>query len=274
MCIICDPKNKYTSCICGESWKEFNSIFERISSINSELLSTKLKISTITLCCSFNSEVDLDNFYTFYNLSIKYTPKTKNTAKKEKTSSFYNSLLMNIGVKYQRKISVSVKFFPNGKIQVAGLQTIEACAYCVRKIYKRLLNTGSFKDTPKITDNRIVMVNSDFKINKNIFQDKLCEILSNYHISNNGNILQIIFQPSKYPAINTKLLPNSRTLDYKKHYETYGLRKKFEGIISLLIFRSGSIIITGGKELINYLEIYSLILSILEDNKNILYSNS
>jgi len=177
-----------------------------------------------------------------------------------------------MSVKYQDKHRVSIKFFPNGKIQVAGLQTIEACAYCVRKAYNRISKNNCFLSEPKVTNNKIVMINSDFKINKNIFQDHFCKVLIDNHVNSGGNITQVIFQPSKYPAINTKIIPTSRVECYNEHIKQHGTRKKFEGVISLLIFRSGSIIITGGKNIDNYLEIYQQTLQMLFKNKNLLYS--
>jgi TATA-box binding protein (TBP) (component of TFIID and TFIIIB) len=269
MCDICDPKKKYTDCICDSTWENFNDIIFKLNNFNSEILNVKLKISTITLCCNFNSNIDLDKFYKKYKECVKYTPKTKNTAK---VSSFYNSLLMNMSVKYQGKHSVSIKYFPNGKIQVAGLQSIKACAYCIRKAFNRLSKNGCFLSDASVTNPRIVMINSDFKINKNIHQGDFCEILSDSHISKNGNITQIIFQPSKYPAINVKIIPDDKKLEYLQHCEKNGIMKKFAGTISLLIFRSGSIIITGGRCISSYLEIYIKIINILSSNKNILYN--
>ena len=50
------------------------------------------------------------------------------------------------------------------------------------------------------------MINSDFKINNYILQDKLCLLLIEKHILKGGNFTSVIFQPSKYPAINTKII--------------------------------------------------------------------
>ena len=272
MCDICDPKNKYSDCICCSKWKSFNETLETIdTSLSDEILLNKLRISTITLCSNFNCDINLGEFSKLYKNSIKYTPRTKN---KTQNNSFYNSLLMNISVKYQPRQKVSIKFFPNGKVQIAGLQTIEACAYCIRKAFRRLLKTSLFikgDSTPKITDTRIVMINSDFKIGSSIYQDKLCGILLEHGVSNGGNFVQIGFNPSKYPAINTKVVSDSNKDDYSEHYEKYGIRKKYKKFISMLIFRSGSIIITGGNDISDYSSVYSKIIDILSKNKSLLY---
>ncbi len=268
MCDICDPKNKYLDCICCSKWKSFKEHFEMISNVESDLMKEKLRISTITLCCNFNSDINIEVFSEAYKNSIKYTPRTKN---KTKNNSFYNSLLMNISVKYQPRQKVSIKFFPNGKIQVAGLQTIEACAYCIRKAFRRLNEKDCFETEPKITDTRIVMINSDFKINMNISQDKFCNVLLEDGVNKGGNIVQVGFNPSKYPAINTKVVADSNKEDYLEHYEKNGIRKKYNKFISMLIFRSGSVIVTGGNDISEYFNVYSKLINIFGENKNILY---
>ena len=125
---------------------------------------------------------------------------------------------------------------------------------------------------PSITNARIVMINSDFKINKNIFQNEFCEILAQKHVNNGGNFTNIIFQPSKYPAINTKVISDDKLSVFREHTSKHGIKKKFEGMISLLIFRSGSVIITGGKDIKSYFEIYIKIIELFKLNKNILHS--
>jgi len=273
MCEICDPKDKYPSCICCPKWKSFKqSLYTIDNTFTNELLLKKLRISTITLCCDFNSDINLGIFSECYKKSIKYTPRIKN---KTQNNSFYNSLLMNISVKYQPRQNVSIKFFPNGKIQVAGLQTVEACAYCIRKAFKRLTKRDCFisneRGPPNVTNTRIVMINSDFKIQNNIYQDKLCDILLDNSINKDGNFVQVGFNPSKYPAINTKIVADSNKDDYREHHSEYGIKKKYKKFISMLIFRSGSIIITGGNNLQDYLNVYSKIIDILSQNKDLLY---
>jgi TATA-box binding protein (TBP) (component of TFIID and TFIIIB) len=269
MCDICDPKNKYSDCICCSKWKTFKTALSKIENdFSDDIIQNNLKISTITLCSNFNCSIDIQKFSGYYKNSIRYTPRTKN---KTSNNSFYNSLLMSMSVKYQKKQRVSIKFFPNGKVQIAGLQNIDSCAYCIRKAFRRLLNKECFIGKPNITDTRIVMINSDFKIKNSIYQDKLCSILLQHGINDSGNFIQIGFNPSKYPAINTKVISDSNKDDYKEHHAQYGIKKKYKNFISMLIFRSGAVIITGGNDIEDYLNVYSKIIYLLSQNKNLLY---
>jgi len=273
-CSLCDPKKKYFSCICGKNWNTFEEHLYTLQSIESPLILQPMSISTMTLCCNFNSHIDLDTLADLYATSVKYSPNAKKTKETNKKDCFYNSLLMKMSVKYQcdknsKKVKndVSVKFFPNGKIQVAGCNSIRSCCYAIRKSYNRILKSGCFMEDPKITDSKIVMINTDFKIKHNINQEVLTEILSEQSVDKNFNFLQVVYQSSKYPGINAKFITDDNLLDYAKFQLENGFKKKYPNIISILIFRPGSIIITGGNQIYDYISALSSIIKIMESNK-------
>jgi len=257
-CYICDPKCKYFDCICAESWKSFDETLKKIKNVSSEILLESLRISTITLCFNMNTNIDIEN------ISKKYI--SKNNGK------FYNSLIFNWHTKYQYKTVVSVKIFPNGKVQIAGLSNIKSCAYIIRKVYRKCKNYFEKLENPenlnigKISDVRIAMINSDFKISNTINLTTLCDILSQYSIQSNCNFLSIVYQPIKYPAINCKFICNNYIEKYYEHIYKHSHKKKFNQTVSILIFRSGSIIITGGNEIDDYLDIYKYLLNLIYSN--------
>ena len=258
-CKICDPKCKYFDCICAESWKNFDETLDKIKNVSSEILLESLKISTITLCFNLNSNIDTEE------LSKKYV--SKNNGK------FYNSLIFNWHTKYQGKKIVSVKIFSNGKVQVAGLSNIKSCSYIIRKVNNKCSNYYINKKESKITNVKIAMINTDFKISDTLNLTNFCELLSNYSVQTNGNFLSIVYQPIKYPAINTKFICNKYLEQYFEHVYKYSLKKKFDKTISILIFRSGSIIITGGNDIIDYLDVYKYIINIINLNNKNLFIN-
>ena len=144
-CAICDPKSKYSNCICNDRWKNFDKILQKIKNISSEILLESLRISTITLCFNLNCNIEMDK------LSSKYSYKN--------CGKFYNCYIFNWNTKYQTKKNVSVKIFPNGKVQVAGLSNIKSCAYIMRKVCNRC---SPFSDTKiDLIDSKIVMINSE-----------------------------------------------------------------------------------------------------------------
>ena len=271
ICKICDPKSKYNDCICCPTWCKFDETFEKIQDFKSDILKDPLRISTVTLCFNLNSDINFDEM-------IKTYPSNK-------TNKFYNSIIYNWHTKYQYKTIVSVNIFPNGKFQIAGLVSTMSCAYIMRKIHKKIYPFLEDKENSKIINARFVMINSDFKLISQINIVELCKILSQKTINNinnnnnennlcdnnyknNGAFLNIIYQPIKYPAINTKYINYSNIQDYYDHIYKYGSKKKYKKSISILIFRSGSIIITGGNSILDYYETYTHFLNILSENYN------
>lgn len=278
-CDICDPENKHSYCICGPNWDCFETMIDNIKNVKSNYIAKKFSISTITVCSQFNSEIDLETLSKLYFDKIKFNPKCKKStqskrSKKDKTgeneSLFYNSLIMKIIGKYQDFGFVSIKFFPNGKIQIAGCKTIKSCAYAIRKAFSRVYKNGCFVGKPSISNTKIAMINSDFKINFNFDQDDMCTVLNEFSIHKNKNFTQINYQNCKYPAINAKAIGLSRIDEYKNFITARKekvAKRKFQNVISVLIFRPGSIILTGGCCIEQYLEIYRILIKdIIEEN--------
>ena len=269
-CKICDPKCKYLDCICDETWKNFDEILLSIQNISSDIILEKLRISTITLCFNLNNSINIEE------LSKKYV--SKNCGK------FYNSLIFNWHTKYQLKTVVSIKIFPNGKVQIAGLANIKSCCYIIRKVHRKcspfFIGKETEKETGKetgltnclgICDIKIAMINTDFKIKKILNLTNYCEILSNCSVQSNGNFLSVVYQPIKYPAINTKYICDYNLQNYYDHVYKYSCKKKFNQTLSILIFRSGSIIITGGNKIEDYKNAYSYILNLMKNNEKQLF---
>jgi hypothetical protein len=139
-------------------------------------------------------------------------------------------------------------------MQMAGVLNVSSMAYGFRKIFKRLTTLQAFRnmDEANISNVKICMINSDFKIDKNIKQSSLCKLFDEKNLS---YIKRYSFNPNKYPAINLKIL-NSDGIN----------------ITTCLIFRSGSVMITGGNDIFEYYNIYNNFLKIINENDSILIS--
>lgn len=240
-CKICDPKCKYKDCICNENFQNFYEVFNELQSIQSLDKFNLIKnwsISTMTVCCSFNSKINLEDYIKTYCEEIG-------------NKTFYNCINTYTGVKYQNKPRISIKIFSNGNIQLAGVLNVMSATYAIRKIFRRLKNLDSFETHSFISDVRICMINSDFKIDKNIKQSNVCKFLDTKQIS---SIKNYSFNPSKYPGINIKFIS-----PYK------------EDLITCAMFRPGSIIITGGNDINSYKYVLNEIFNLLQNNNDFLY---
>ena len=217
-----------------------------------------LRISTMTACAEIRSNICLGKLYENTDLSdfIKYVEHgdnnykgfaLKNTKKKRKEKAkktFFNQVTLHCF--YDDKI-INVKFFNNGKIQMTGLKYEEQGS----KLYGVLF--GMFKGFKETFDGgldllnyRIVLINSDFSLNKSIdrdlLQDKLAE--SDYYST---------YEPCVYPGVNIKYYFNSNNCDGickcksvcpgKGTADGDGECKR----VTIAVFKEGNTIITGAK---------------------------
>lgn len=240
-CKICDPKCKYKDCICNQNFQNFSNVFNELHSIQSLDKFNVVKnwsISTMTVCCSFNSKINIEDYIKTYCEEIG-------------NKTFYNCINTYTSIKYQNKTKISIKIFSNGNIQLAGVLNVMSATYAIRKIFRRLEKIEAFETQAYISNVRICMINSDFKIDKNIKQSNVCKFLDSKQIE---SVKTYSFNPSKYPGINIKFLN-----PYTKN------------LITCAMFRPGSIIITGGNDINSYKYVLNEIFILLQNNNDFLY---
>jgi TATA-box binding protein (TBP) (component of TFIID and TFIIIB) len=157
--------------------------------------------------------------------------------------------------------NVSIFIFPNGKVKAAGIQTINTIKIMIDELIEtiRYINLPVVKDieTLDVENIKHQMICSDFKIKPVtpepdgwcLKQEDLKNILVKQGYSATFSAL------SRYPGINLKF---PSIIDHGKK-------------ISLFIFRSGSIIITGAKYPEDIAESYVFITGLIAANNEIFY---
>jgi TATA-box binding protein (TBP) (component of TFIID and TFIIIB) len=135
---------------------------------------------------------------------------------------------------------------------------------------KNLLKDALCEKNCKINDYKIVLINSDYFVGFEIKRDELHKILVNkYNIYSS-------YEPCIYPGVNSKFYWNKEYKDYPftgKCYCTDFCNGKGSGDgngkckkITISIFQSGSLIITGGRSMEQILDAYNFINKVLNDN--------
>ena len=245
---------------------------------------TKPKIATMTLVSRIDANVNLSNFSKCVTLSdgnilsVKYAKGTEyverilqslnqTKKKKKKKKVFYNQCTLIIECenacdcdescdcdKYKR---VNLKLFLNGKIQMTGCKSVEHAKAAIDKLaielkkdkYSLNESTGEFvkKDIIdnqnfNMTEPTIELINSVFHTGLNINRDCLHTTLVNKY-----NIFAT-FQPCIYVGINSKFISSTNTK------------------VTILIFQTGKIIITGAKTLQDIDESFTFINKVLNEN--------
>ena len=270
--LLCEGCHNPTFCCdCESTWKTFNTILSKNcgGGIVSDVIYSPINISTMTICFNFNQPINLQLLKDTLEkkLTVSYKPGSrKSKIKKEKgTDSFYNSFDIKLTF-VDRTVepvifsNVSIFIFPNGKVKAAGIQTINTIQVMVDELIETIKYVDGDivkdKDNIFIENVKIQMICSDFKIKPVkedpdgwcLKQEELKNILVKQGYSATFSAL------SRYPGINLKY-PSS--IEDKQ--------------VSLLIFRSGSIIITGAKYAQDIANSYIFITNIISKNINLFY---
>jgi TATA-box binding protein (TBP) (component of TFIID and TFIIIB) len=262
---------------------------------------TELRISTMVITAHWGTQIDLANLFnslksiiipTWYpdvgilkfehkNMVLGASHKDIFTNRKITPKSFFNQSTLvlrrkiNEGTPEEGWKEVNVKLFANGGIQMTGV-TSEVFA---RKAIEWLLDViNSLPETPfaspaSIQRFSVQLINTDYALNKFINQDALHKILINEY-----NLFSML-EKTIYQGVNTKFFYNSRNpmkgiCECEKICKGQGSGEG-EGEckrITMSIFRTGRIIITGAREFDQIQASYKFLNSVFDKHyKTVLY---
>jgi TATA-box binding protein (TBP) (component of TFIID and TFIIIB) len=189
-------------------------------------------------------------------VGMKYKNEVKQTEEvnmKISDKTFNNQLTMKLKIAEDK--FVSVKIFLNGSIQIAGSKSIEQInksIECLIKILKKRYFVESLNEEIHlvesynfaINDFKINMINSNFYINYKINIENLYPLITKKGV-------KARFEPLSHRCVNIKYMPENGVVDKP---------------ISIFVFESGSIIITGARNGKNIRSAYEFITNVLEEN--------
>ena len=214
--------------------------------------------------------------------------------KSKKKKVFYNqaTIIFKI-ISENTKKEVNMKVFTNGNIQMTGLKNIEDGKKAINLFYRETkelkgiitnkengsLNTVKGIENPddfEIKDFQIVLINSDYSTHFKIKRDVLHSLLvKQYGIFSS-------YEPCIYPGVNSKYYWNNDYKNKKIYKEgichcTKSCSGKGKGCgngnckkITVSIFQSGNIIITGARSVEQINDAYEFINKVLKKNYSIL----
>ena len=268
--LLCETCNKPTfMCDCESQWKTFNKYIDNCKqTIKNGVVYTPISISTMTVCFNFNQFINLqilkDTLQEKMSVSYKPGSRKSKVKKKKGTDSFYNSFDIKLtfvdrSTEPMTFSNVSIFIFPNGKVKAAGIRTINTIKVMVDELIDLIKYVDDYKNLKFLAAEniKIQMICSDFKI-KPVKEDPdgWClkqEELKNILVKNGYSATFSAL--SRYPGINLK---HPSIIEKDKQ-------------ISLLIFRSGSIIITGAKHAKDIAECYTFITELIANNTQLFY---
>lgn len=228
---------------------EYFDLMEYSYKISRSNLISNINVSTMTFVCDLGVTINLENLTLNFNSPsyplcvIKKAKSNKHvsyTKRGKVKKSFYNQTTIS----YKLNNNVSIKVFSNGKLQLTGITSVNNCLYTIGIIIDILKRSeGSLEHASPSIENvsnmSIEMINSNFNIKKELDLKKMRSILIHEGIDFN-------YEPDTYPGINAKI-----------------------NNISVFIFGTGNIVITGGKSLKCIEKTYRYICDLLISNSQI-----
>lgn len=237
------------------------------------VLPNEITISTISSTCNLGKNINIKNINKYMKLSdddiitIKYfgvirslDESVKKKHLKTNSKGIYNQLTVEVRVSPHKK--VNIKLFKNGSLHISGCRNLDDCQIALFKLINRLQKIQAILFDGKlveisyidegdiiITDFKIILINSNFKLNYRIDRKKLYNIL----ISLEANCK---FEPTRHASVDIKYIVSDNKT------------------VSIFIFESGAIIITGAKKIQHILDAYNYINNIIQNYyQEIVYDN-
>jgi TATA-box binding protein (TBP) (component of TFIID and TFIIIB) len=231
-----------------------------------------------TTCKIGRTIINIENIYNYLQVSYhdvlsinfkndcktideKYKKKEKKKKTKKivkKVNNFFNQITLLMAVDENKKINT--KLFTNGSVQMTGSKSVldnftilNKLMECLKRTYivdgeeKKLVENPELLE---ISDFKISMINTNFGIGNEINREELLKVIKQNDLPN----IKAKLKPDIHAAINIEILVQ----DY---------------IVTILVFKTGNIIITGGKSSVHINTAYEYITKLIEDNKSRLIKN-
>lgn len=206
-------------------------------SIQEDMRPTWFKTTTITMTAKMGVNLDPDTmrmvFYKIGTIPVHFKGRDIPFRWKLFHSDFYNQ----VSIGYTDQLSTKkVKIFPNGSLQIAGCADINDCDRFITQL-KYILEL--VYGIPITCDFGIVMYNGYFSLNNTVNVYNLIDTLSKKGIKYN-------YDPDRYAAVKVK---------FDK--------------VTVSIFVSGSVLVTGTKSFSEAVEMYKTIVKLVTETPGI-----
>lgn len=272
---------------------------------------TDYKVSTITCNANIGNDIDIDLSILYDNITPNqnnnniiwiqnlrdnsqftkgtYPKKIRKSKKKNKKKNRFDNQITII-FKVNNNYMPNIKIFKNGNIQLTGIKNTNDTEYIANHIIDKIkyiynnIDTNinkktneDFIDSLQYLNFKIRMINTDFKTytddklkNKFIIRRKeLHNILISSKYDNKSS-----FQPGIYQGVKLEYYYNKNN-DGKCICKFHSFNKKNTNTdckkVTIAIFESGSILITGGINFEQVKKAYEYITSIIKDNAETIY---
>jgi TATA-box binding protein (TBP) (component of TFIID and TFIIIB) len=245
-------------------------------------INTAIDIKKLATYLEINDEINYIEFKNEDENIIKGSKNKKSNKKKKKGKGrFWNQI--TIIITPEPGFKNNIKIFNNGSISMTGVKkiengkkSVEILIGYIKKIHKKvpdIIREQIPIDTLAMVTFKIALINSDYNISYNVNRSALHKILSlKYNVSST-------FDACEYPGVNIKLFWNKNNITGNTFTGKCPCPKKCVGkgngdgigqckIVTIFVFQSGSIMITGARCTEQIYSGYHFINSIFESYKD------
>jgi TATA-box binding protein (TBP) (component of TFIID and TFIIIB) len=269
---------------------------------------TRYRISTITVTGSVNTELDLDKFFDYVQEIIieKGVNKTSDHQfgiiyaefGKRRSTTYYTGFSkkflaqrqkehvnkrfdnqLTIVFKFNEDSVMNIKVFKNGNIQITGVKAITDGEKMIDALVNYLKSqSGTYNIAKDYTalrtvNYKVALINSDFKVDFEIKRDKLHSTIVNHYDN------KCSFEPCIYPGVKIQYFWNSwnhhKDGVCRCHEDCYIGKGDGKGDgnckkITIAVFQSGCIIITGAQNTEQIDNAYKFICDVFENHLDVI----
>jgi len=234
-------------------------------------LNTKIDLSKLSEALETNDNI----VYIEHGSQISKGVNNKKFSKKksENRKYFYNQVTIHIFNNLKANGRVNVKVFNNGRIQMTGINSDTIGVTTINTVISEFNKLSDLQKESIFEEETIeevgsletVLINSDFDIHNEINRETLHRL-----IIRDGYMSS--YEPCTYPGVNLKyyynpLVNNFGICDCETPCNGKGKDNTCKKI-TIAVFKSGKIIITGGRTKHNIQTAYKFITEFIEENSS------
>jgi TATA-box binding protein (TBP) (component of TFIID and TFIIIB) len=241
---------------------------------------TPIRVSTITATASINTPIDSWTFfrtvpivrgncdgvvYADYRNASKDPLQTRGErpaqirTRRTRSNHFGNQTTVVLRARIgQLTRHVNVKLFKNGSIQMTGLRCIDDGPIFLDALLDVLKGMSQDPGSLKASSFRVRLINSDFRVNMKIRREVLCAILNESFPS-----VRCHYEPCMYPGVKIEYFQNPGS----PHCDCSGCSECKCHKVTISVFRSGSVIITGAVSISQLEHAYDFIVGVIREHQ-------
>ena len=249
-----------------------------IDSYNMGLIPDNVSISTMSLTCSLGTPFNVANIWKYMILehdnivSIKTDKGIRRL--NDLGAEFINSVNKNSNKNFSNQNTIivqsrddkylNIKLFKNGSIQMTGCKDLVDANIVINKLVKKLKETLFIKKQDG--NNLLTEVKFVENINDlNVTNFKINLINTNFGISYYIN-KEELFTLLTSKGILCRITTNHACVNIK--HKIINPENNIESLVSIFVFQTGNIIITGAKKAEEVRNAYNFIVNFLNQNKS------